>query len=126
MTVDRCSPCVLVVDDDRGIREYVSLALRDSGYDVVLAADGREALERLAVRLPALVLLDLQMPVMNGWAVLQQVRTAQPYLPVVILSGHIELPDDPHEGFDARLTKPFDLNALIEVVDRFAPRPAQG
>src|SRR3954471_12350561 len=82
-------PYILIVDDDADFRTGLRLALEMKGYQVDEAAHGEEALAKLAERPPLLVLLDLQMPVMNGREMLQRLR-ANPDLkdiPVVIISG---------------------------------------
>ena len=58
---------VLVVEDDAALRELLAMILESEGIDVETAANGREALARMAERFPALVLLDMRMPVMDGW-----------------------------------------------------------
>ncbi len=65
---------VLVVDDDAGIRRMIAAVLEDEGYRVRLADHGREALDRIAEHPPQLVVLDLQMPVMSGWELHEQLR----------------------------------------------------
>src|SRR5690349_16993945 len=87
---------VLVVDDDADIRETVSLILEDEGYEVQSAQDGAAALGVLrAGPLPDVILLDLMMPVMNGWQFREQ-QTRDPRLaaiPVVVLSADSSLRD---------------------------------
>src|SRR5947209_7901170 len=78
---------VFVVDDDTGIREVIASVLEDEGFTVSTASDGEEALDQIAVEQPALVLLDLQMPGMNGWDVLASLREAHVPVPVVLMSA---------------------------------------
>ncbi len=82
-------PYILVVDDDTDFREGLRTALEMKGYQVDEAGNGKEALDRIAARPPLLVLLDLQMPVMNGRELLQKLRSAPDTkdIPVVIISG---------------------------------------
>jgi DNA-binding response OmpR family regulator len=106
---------VLVVEDELDIREIVAEALTDEGYQVIGACDGVDALEKLRACHPAVVLLDLMMPRMNGW----QFRAAQRQdpevsrVPVIVLSalGHVA-------DLDAAeyLQKPFDLDRLLSAV----------
>src|SRR5947208_8049990 len=65
---------VLVVDDDTSILDTVSSILSGEGYDVVSASSGQEALDAVARKLPLLILLDMRMPVMDGWAVARALR----------------------------------------------------
>jgi len=114
------SKFVLIVDDDPSLLEVTSFVLESEGMAVETAKNGEEALALLrSGRLPALVLLDLMMPVMNGWEFLDEVAK-DPLLkaiPVVVLtaaqraqvSGVVEV-----------LCKPVDLRALLRVVERYA------
>ena len=81
---------ILLVDDDEDFRAFVAEDLESLGYEVRQAENGRVALDRLEEELPALVLLDLKMPVMSGWAVLealQQIPRARS-IPVLVLSAY--------------------------------------
>jgi CheY-like chemotaxis protein len=84
---------VLVVDDDPGIRRMVSLVLAGEGYDVRTAEDGRQALDLLASWHPAVILLDLMMPVMDGWTFLvaQQADPVLAPIPVIVMSASGDL-----------------------------------
>ena len=109
---------VLVVDDDKDIRDLLSEALAGEGYSVVAARHGAEALERLRCRRADVILLDLMMPVMDGW----QFREAQlrdPALagiPVVVMSAS----DPAGISADARITKPVELDLLLATIERVA------
>lgn len=78
---------IIVVDDDSSVREVVSRALRRDGYDVVTAANGREALDITARKAFDLVFLDIKMPGLNGLDVLTLMTAGRPNMPVVILTG---------------------------------------
>jgi two-component system response regulator MprA len=117
---------LLVVDDDRGIRETLGEVLRDESYTVTLAKDGAEALELLASGpVPGLILLDLAMPGVDGPAFLERQRE-DPRLrgiPVVVFSA-----DDraPRTGCAGWLRKPVDLGDLLATVARLVSGPATG
>ena len=109
---------VLVVDDDRSIAEVVRQALVDEGYEVTTAADGVEALERVAADNPALVVLDLMMPRLDGFGFLERLHTEQNgSSPSVIVLSARSGPDDIaqaiEKGANDFLTKPFDLEELL-------------
>lgn len=115
---------VLVVDDDPYIREALAEVLEDEGYPVATAADGEEALERLAgAPAPALILLDLRMPGMSGWE-LRRRLLADPSLagiPVVLLSADSRLEEAQAVlGAAGSLRKPPSLEDLLAAVGRFA------
>lgn len=117
-------PPVLVVDDDPDILSLVDLTLRDSGYSVVLASDGREALERAHAVAPGLVLLDLTMPVLDGWQVQARLQEERPALPVVLMTAAARAREQAslHQAA-GYLGKPFDQTMLLETVARFVPSP---
>lgn len=114
-------PYVLVIDDDDGLREIVSGLLESEGYEVVQAADGRAALEllRAAAILPFAIVLDLNMPIMNGWQTLAALRAdfrlgATPVLVMTAEPAHRrgDLP-----GASAVLLKPLDAEELLAALD---------
>jgi DNA-binding NtrC family response regulator len=78
---------ILVIDDEQGIRNLLDTLLSRKGYEVVLASNGQKGLELCRRERPDVVVLDLNMPEMNGLTVLQQVRQLNPAQPVVILTG---------------------------------------
>lgn len=106
---------ILVVDDDSRIRNFVRLRLESEGYEVTQAANGEQGLERLTLDAPDLVLLDLSMPVMDGWEMLKRLR-AFSQLPVIILSannGNKNIQKGLELGADEYVTKPFVPDELI-------------
>ena len=110
---------LLVVDDDRGIRETLRAALEDEGFTVAVAANGAEAIAKMEERPPRLVLLDLMMPVLDGFEVLDRMR-ADPTLanvPVCICSA-IAGWAETRANFVLR--KPFGLDEVMDVVGRVA------
>ena len=115
---------VLVVDDDADVREMVELCVWDAGYRVVTAANGREALAQIDRERPFMVLLDLQMPVMQGFEVLVRLREVGSTVPVVFMSGGLRVRAEAREHrADGYLAKPFHLDHLIATVARFAHEP---
>jgi DNA-binding response OmpR family regulator len=77
---------ILVIDDEQGIREFLDTFLRRKGYDVLLAASGREGLKVFRRERPDAVVLDLNMPGIDGLTVLQEIRNLNPSQPVIILT----------------------------------------
>lgn len=114
---------VLVVDDDLGQQELIAGLLSEHGYRVLVANDGKRALELLAVERPRLILLDLIMPVMTGYEFLRHLWAMDEYqdIPVVVISGaHVPNPG----GVVGFLRKPLHAAELLAVVARQAPREA--
>lgn len=107
---------LLVVDDDRDVREALRTALEDEGYTVAVAANGAEAIHKIEERRPRLVLLDLMMPVVDGWEVLDRVR-ADPELDDVAVCVVSAVPQrcPPHADFVLR--KPFAVEEVLGVVE---------
>jgi len=110
--------CVLVVEDDEDVREFMELLLSTSGYETMGAGDGIEALDKMRQRLPCMVLLDLQMPRMDGWQFREQ-QLRDPRLakvPVVCITAFFE----PHvvtRRLGIRcLPKPADFPAVLSEV----------
>jgi len=110
---------VLVVDDEFGVAEVLDAILTDEGYRVITAANGRQALARIAEQRPDLVLLDYMMPILDGVAVLRAL-SADPKahdLPIVVMSA---LPEESvsteTKHYSAFLRKPFRITTVLAAV----------
>jgi CheY-like chemotaxis protein len=124
--------CVLVVDDDTSIRDLMALALSDAGYEVSEADDGAAALALVRKSPPDVILLDMRMPIMDGWEFAQAYRQLPgPHAPVIVVTAA----SDPAERAaeikaDGYLAKPFRLDELYTCVEQYASRrgavPAEG
>ena len=130
-TIEAMSPAdpkyVLVVDDDEAIRALVSDVLRLRGFRVETAADGQQALSKIQAARPDAVVLDLMMPIMDGWTFLERCRT-DPLcggLPVVVMSAYLDSPTTtPALDAQAVVSKPFDMYVLAETVERLLQMPS--
>ncbi len=114
---------VLVVDDDEGIRGFVSLALADEGYEVAEADNGAAALHLLESARPDVILLDMRMPTMDGWEFSRIYRQSPgPHAPIIVLTAARDASSWASQ-IDAEgcLGKPFDVDELLDLVGRFAP-----
>jgi two-component system chemotaxis response regulator CheY len=114
---------ILVVDDDPAIRDVVVDILEMSEYAVRTASNGAEALDEVRQRPPAAILLDLMMPVMNGWEFLRHCRgdAACAGVPIVVMSAARDAATAADElGAHAFLPKPFELDDVLTIVDRLA------
>src|SRR5665811_1875924 len=90
MSDERTNKRVLVVDDDAAVREAIKPVLEGAGYQVMLAVDGQEAVARFGREQFDLMILDLNLPFLNGWDVFERLTTRYPLVPVIIITG---LPD---------------------------------
>jgi DNA-binding response OmpR family regulator len=108
---------VLVVEDDIPTGDMVRLALEVEGYDVAWARDGEQALELIQQDQPDLVLVDLLMPVMDGWHFVERLRDGRAQTRVVVMSA-FGRPErlSAEVSADAYLAKPFDLTTLYDIV----------
>lgn len=119
---------VLVVDDDERILKLVSLGLRRAGYEVTLASNGKEALNRISEATPDLIVSDVMMPDMDGFALLSALRSdpATQTIPLVFLTARGSTDDlvtGLGLGADDYLAKPFDMNELLARVRSKVERP---
>ena len=120
---------VLVVDDDPAIRGLVADALRGEGFAVDLAAHGREALEAMRARRPRAVVLDLMMPVMDGFTFIEACHREQlcDGVPIVVISAIQDALRRIQElPVHACMAKPFDLDDLVRVVGQYAGSRSNG
>ena len=115
-------PLVLVVDDDPDILEALCDILEGEGYRVARARHGQEALARVEVEWPDLVLLDLMMPVMDGLTFAQVIRgrVSDRDLPIVVISADGNRQRAVPVGAVGYLAKPFDIDSLLSEVSRYA------
>ena len=114
------------MEDNTVAREGLAVVLSGAGYDTVTAVDGRQALELLRTEpAPALILLDMFLPVMDGWHFLQELRRRGHYPPVIITTGSILTREWARQnGCQGFLHKPIDETALLREIERCL-RPAE-
>jgi len=119
---------VLVVDDDRALCEMIGDAFQNAGLSVRVVYNGKQCLEAVAAEQPDVVVLDVAMPVMDGFKTLRELRKdpKTSLLPVVMLTGN---PGESGElagwmgGIDRYLAKPCDIARLVSVVQELLPEP---
>jgi CheY-like chemotaxis protein len=118
---------ILIVDDEKVVRDLLERTLKTQGYEVSFAKDGLEGLERTKQLLPELIVLDIRMPEINGLSLCHilknDVKTR--HIPILIISGEGKLgvvEDALKEGADGYLTKPFDISRMLEKVDTLLNR----
>lgn len=110
---------VLVVEDNSDLRRLYAIGLNQRGFEVKLAANGAEAIDRISTEAPDVVVLDLLMPIMSGWEVIDRINDSKRALPVpvIIISGQTEPDDRPRPpSVAAWLSKPITLEELVTTI----------
>jgi DNA-binding response OmpR family regulator len=114
----RQPPLILIVDDNEANRDILARRLEVSGYDLIMANDGEEALERARERLPDLILLDVMMPKLDGLEVCRRLKSdkSMPFIPIILVTARSDTKDivsGLEAGGDEYVTKPIDQSALV-------------
>ncbi len=113
----RREPTLLVIDDDLATHQLITRALEPEGINVITAENGEQGWYALLSARPDLILLDLQMPLMTGWGFAQKMEQEGIPVPIVIMSGMIDNPQDARElGAVDFLRKPFTVETLRAIV----------
>lgn len=122
------APRLLVVDDEPAVLAFIREALTDEGYTVQTAGNGEEALQLARSLRPDLILLDVRLPGLDGWDVLDELRAATgKQSPVVVMTAGFDGQDRAlATGAQGYLGKPFDLDDLISAVEAHAGLPMRG
>lgn len=117
--MEQAAKTILIVDDEARMRRVIADYLRIKGYETAEAGDGEEALRLFEERAPDLVLLDVMMPVMDGWEVCRRLR-ARSAVPVIMLTARTQ-EEDELQGFalgaDEYIAKPFSLKILLARIE---------
>ena len=114
---------ILVVDDDAALRAIIREVLADEGYQVATARDGQEALELIAALRPALVLLDLEMPVVDGRSVAHELRQRENSVSILLITAASNGREVAKEiGARGCLLKPFGIDDLLRAVSPYVSR----
>jgi CheY-like chemotaxis protein len=117
--MERRAKRVLVVDDDADMRRAIKEVLVDQGLRVDIAGDGREALDRARDAEPALVILDITLPLVDGYTVADELRQRFGVLPILAITADGRAPQKARRvGAYAYLRKPFELDDLLAIVAR--------
>jgi CheY-like chemotaxis protein len=113
---------ILVVEDDEDIRDLVELVLSNAGYEVLAAQNGAAALQVVGTAQPDLILLDMRMPVMDGWEFARQYRArTESHAPIVVLTAARDAAGRAAEiHANGYLGKPFDVDDLLALVSHHA------
>jgi CheY-like chemotaxis protein len=116
---------ILLVEDDENIQQFLTMVLSKEGYQVIIAPNGEAALEISAGHEPALILLDMHMPTMDGARFLEAYRsTREGATPIVVVTvDHLCISNQMMAGIEAVLLKPFSINDLLNTVKRYVTCP---
>lgn len=122
------SKMILIIEDETSIQNIIKAFLEDAGYTVVLAADGLEGIEQFRANKPDLVLLDLMLPKIDGFAVCEILRK-ESRVPIIMLTA-LDDDDSQMKGFDALaddyITKPFSMPVVMKHIEAVLRRAEQG
>jgi DNA-binding NtrC family response regulator len=109
---------VLVVDDDESIRESSKQVLEGAGYEVLLAADGQAAIDQFSAQLIDVMILDLNLPIRDGWDAFEEVTRANPFVPTIIITGMANQYNVASAaGAGALLEKPIEAPLLLKTIE---------
>lgn len=112
---------LLIVEDHDELSDFLSRRLRRRGFEVCLARDGRQALDQVEAERPDLILLDMNLPVIDGWTVARTLRDRSDPIPIIALTAHAMSGDRSKAldaGCDEHHPKPVDFDLLLEQVDQ--------
>lgn len=117
------SRTIMVVDDDQDLLEMMEVILDGAGYKVVTATDGRIALHKIEDKMPQLILLDMKMPIMDGWEFTKKFRDEFNHAaPIVVVTAAQDAKARALEiGAEGYLAKPFEINDLLDCVSHYVP-----
>ncbi|MFC1852154.1 response regulator transcription factor [candidate division CSSED10-310 bacterium] len=113
---------ILIADDNQAIRKLLSIFLETEGFQVVEATNGQEALDEFKKEQPHIILLDIMMPKMFGWDVLQKIKQQNPATKVIVMTAvykksSYRLTTMHDYGADEFITKPFELPQLLDIIN---------
>jgi two-component system cell cycle response regulator DivK len=115
---------LLLVEDNEMNRDMLSRRLARKGYAVVCAVDGGQAVQMVASERPALILMDMSLPVLDGWEASRQIKATHPGLPIIALTAHAMEGDERkarEAGCDDYDTKPVELDRLLGKIQKLLP-----
>jgi two-component system, cell cycle response regulator DivK len=119
---------ILLVEDNEMNRDMLSRRLLSAGFEVAIAVDGQEGIDKASAEMPDLILMDLSLPVIDGWAATRQIKDAEKTcgIPVIALTSHA-MAEDRQKAMDAGCddydTKPVRLPRLLEKIEALLKRP---
>ena len=116
---------ILLVEDEERYREHIARVLTKAGYEVLQAADGLEALSTLEKSKIDLVISDILMPALNGYALVARLRAKWPAMPVILTTGFLPAAKTMMNGSVDFIPKPINAETLLDMIQRRTPPPSQ-
>ena len=117
---------ILIADDEPSVRSALEKVLRAEGYDVALAENGQIAIEKMVQEQVDLVLLDVGLPLMDGWTALEWLSRFNPFLPVIVITGRWRQGERAEaSGADVLMEKPLDMNRLLQNIRQLLEEPVE-
>ena len=119
---------ILLVEDNEMTRDMLSRRLTRRGYSVVCALDGQQAVNLAGSEMPTLILMDMSLPVMDGWEATKRIKAAMPTVPIIALTAHAMEGDERkarEAGCDDYDTKPIDLDRLLGKIQKLLGTPVE-
>jgi two-component system, cell cycle response regulator DivK len=116
---------ILLVEDNEMNRDMLARRLQRRGYTVICALDGLQAVNMAKSEAPELILMDMSLPVLDGWEATRQIKAAHRAIPIIALTAHAMAADEQRAkeaGCDDFDTKPVELPRLLEKIDALLPR----
>ena len=115
---------VLIVDDDESLLELIKMALNHNDFDVITATNGQDAIKKVQQHHPTLIVLDVMMPIMDGYEACKFLKSQAEFkhIPIIMLTakGHEkDFEQGKQAGADEFITKPFDFNDFLEILNQF-------
>lgn len=116
---------ILLIDDDEQVLASVALVLEGEGYDALLADNGYEAVLQCRRHRPDLIVVDLNLPLRDGWTTLEAIEEVRPFLPMIIITGQsVQFDRAVAFGVDVLMEKPLDCAALLAAVEKLLAEPS--
>jgi two-component system cell cycle response regulator DivK len=117
---------ILLVEDNEMNRDMLSRRLERKGYQVAIAVDGQQAVEMAQADRPALILMDMSLPLLDGWEATRRIKASDPSIPIIALTAHAMAGEEQKArtaGCDDYDTKPVELTRLLEKMQALLQKP---
>jgi two-component system cell cycle response regulator DivK len=118
---------ILIVEDNEMNRDMLSRRLERAGYHIIVAVNGKEAVEKATMEHPHLILMDMSLPIMDGWEATRQIKAQEETkrIPVIALTAHAlieDLKSTLAAGCDDYDSKPIDFKRLLDKIQKYLPK----